>query len=42
MRPGKTREDKMPVDQRPRVKAAQERYKTLRRSQGLDKSESED
>ena len=34
--PGKTAQDKMPVDQRPRVKAAQERYRVLRASQGLE------
>ena len=33
--PGKTREDRMPVNERPRVKAAAERYRRLRESQGL-------
>ena len=35
-RPGKTREDSLPVDQRPRVQAAAERYRRLRISQGFD------
>lgn len=34
--PGKTAEDRMPADQRPRVKAAQARYMALRISQGFD------